>query len=416
MADKHVVIIGGGIVGLCTAYSCLKRGHRVTVLEAGEPDHDGCSLGNAGMIVPSHFEPLAAPGMVGYGLRMMLRRDSPFGIDLRPNLDRIRWCWKFMRSANKANVEKASPVLRDMHLTSRQLYQEMQGEIGDFDLTQRGLLMLCKEQATLDAEKHLAERATVLGLNVRVLDGQGLASADPGIQMHVAGGVHFVDDCHLNPNQLMSNLTTALQRMGADIRWNCFVTGWKANGEAVQSVSTSQGEFSGDEFIVAAGAWSDQVVRGLGLRLSMQSGKGYSMTLDEPRALPELCSILVEARIAVTPMGRALRIAGTMAVTGLDRSIDHKRVDGMIRSIPDYFPQIRAEVFRGKPVWSGLRPCPPDGVPYVGRFAKYPNLIAATGHAMMGVSLAPSTGEMISKLVSGDTLGESQRILSPDRV
>jgi D-amino-acid dehydrogenase len=148
----------------------------------------------------------------------------------------------------------------------------------------------------------------------------------------------------------------------------------------------------------------------------MQSGKGYSMTLDEPRALPELCSILVEARIAVTPMGRALRIAGTMAVTGLDRSIDHKRVDGMIRSIPDYFPQIRAEVFRGKPVWSGLRPCPPDGVPYVGRFAKYPNLIAATGHAMMGVSLAPSTGEMISKLVSGDTLGESQRILSPDRV
>jgi D-amino-acid dehydrogenase len=415
-SSKHILIVGGGILGLCTAYYAMQKGHRITIVERGGPAHDGCSLGNAGMIVPSHFVPLAAPGMVGYGLRMMLHPESPFYVRPRLSLDLIRWGLLFARSATEAHVARAAPLLRDLNLASRRCYEDFAAEFGDiFGLTRRGLLMLCKSEQSLHEEALMAQRACELGLPAEVLSPGEAARLDPGVTMEIAGAVHFPQDCHLTPQVFVARLTEALVAGGVEIAWETEVISWRTEGGQIAGVETSWGEMCADEYVLAGGSWSPQTVRGLGLRLPMQAGKGYSVTLPQPRQMPQLCSIFTEARVAVTPMGESLRFGGTMEITGLDSSVSRSRVDGILKAIPRYFPNFTSEDFRDLPVWSGLRPCSPDGLPYVGRFGRYANLSAATGHAMMGMSLGPITGKLLAELLSGERPEISLDALSPNR-
>jgi len=413
---KEVLIIGGGVVGLCTAYYALQRGHRVTVVERGAPDHDCCSLGNAGLIVPSHFIPLAAPGIVAQGLRMTLRPTSPFYIRPRANRDLVRWCWKFYRAANAAHVARAAPLLRDLNLASRRCYEELADLPGaDFGLQKKGLLMLCRTESRLRDEAEVARSARKLGLTADVVTPEEAARLNPGLRMEVAGGVYFADDYHLTPPRLMAWLTRAVEEGGARFRWSTEVTGWRAGGGQIEAVRTAQGELSADEYVLAAGSWSPVVARGLRLSLPLQAGKGYNVTLPHPPRLPTVACTLVEARVAVTPMGERLRFAGTMEIAGLDPSINQTRVDAITGAVPRYFPEFRPEDFRGVPAWSGLRPCSPDGLPYIGRFRRFTNLTAATGHAMMGVSLGPITGQIVAALLSNEQPVLDINMLSPDR-
>jgi D-amino-acid dehydrogenase len=186
-------------------------------------------------------------------------------------------------------------------------------------------------------------------------------------------------------------------------------------GVRVLAAKTDKGEVAADEFIIAGGSWSPGLVQDLGLRLPIQAGKGYSVTLPHPRHKPELCSILVEARVAVTPMGETLRFGGTMEIAGLDETINALRVQGILEAIPRYFPDYGLDDLRDLPVWHGLRPCSPDGLPYIGRFRRWNNLTAATGHAMMGVSLAPITGKVVAEIVSGEPPSLPIDLLSPER-
>lgn len=413
--DRTVLIVGGGIVGLCSAYYALQKGCRVTVLERNAPDHTGCSLGNAGMVVPSHFTPLAAPGMVGLGLRMLLNPESPFAIRPRLDADLLRWGWQFTRHANAEHVKRSAPLLRDMNLASRALYERLNEEIGDFGLVKRGLLMLCKTEHAFHEEAEVAKQAKALGLRADVVTPEEAAKRDPGLRMDIAGGVHFLDDCHLSPNRLLPLLARAVEQNGGTIRWGSEVRRWRTAAGRITAAETTQGDMTADEYVLAGGAWSPGLVKPLGLRLPMEAGKGYSLTLSQPRRLPELCSILTEARIAVTPMGSALRFAGTMEVTGEDLTVNHRRVDGILKAIPQYFPDFAASDFHGLPVWSGLRPCSPDGLPYIGRFARYANLSAATGHSMMGISLGPVTGRLTAEILSGEKPSIDITALSPDR-
>lgn len=415
-SPKSVLVIGGGIVGLFTAYYAMRRGHHVTIVERGGPADDSCSFGNAGMVVPSHFTPLAAPGMVAFGLKMLPDPEGPFAI--RPALDPglADWCLKFARACTREHVARSAPLLRDLHLASRREYEDLASQPGvDFGLTRRGLLMLCKLPETLLAEKELAENAVRLGLSAEALGPEEAARLDPGIRMDIAGAVYFPQDCHLIPGRLIAALRRELEAGGVIHQWNTEVTGGAVSGTRLEAITTTAGRLAAEEVVIASGAWSGQLARSLGLRLPMQAGKGYSMTLPQPRELPNVCSILTEARVAVTPMGGALRFAGTMEITGLDLSVNQRRVNGIIKSVPRYFPQFRAEDFRGQAVWSGLRPCSPDGLPYIGRVRKYANLSIATGHAMMGISLAPVTGKLMAELLSGEPPSFEIGLLDPDR-
>lgn len=398
---EKLVIVGGGVIGLCTAYYALKSGFHVTVLERGGPSEPSCSSGNAGMIVPSHFTPLAAPGMVAQGLRWLLNPESPFAIKPGFSLDMARWGWLFYLHSNTEHVRNSRELLCQLHLESRQLFTEL-AKTEDFGLETRGLLMLCKEEATLEEEAKLASQGKELGLNTEVLDASGLAKLDPTIQMNVVGGVHFADDCHLDPTRLLGVLKRQISEMGAQFVYVCAIeTLHKENGR-ICAVSGPRGTYEADHFVMAGGSWTTKLVKSLGLRLPMQPGKGYSMTLESPVEQPTLCSLLAEARVAVTPMGNSLRIAGTMEIGGLNHQINPRRIQGIVKSVHDYFPALSQGDFDGIEPWVGLRPVSPDGLPYLGPIPGIDNLIIASGHAMMGLSLGPVTGKRVACMLAGE--------------
>jgi len=261
----------------------------------------------------------------------------------------------------------------------------------------------------------MAERARALGVEAQVLDARQTAALDPGVRMDVAGSVYFPKDCHLSPNRFMSGLRRQLEKLGVRLQWDTEVNGFTHHASRITAARTPAGEFAADEFVLCGGSWSPVLARQLGLKLPMQAGKGYSLTLPKPRQLPEICAILHEARIAMTPMGGALRFGGTMEIAGLNEVINPARVRGIVKAVPKYYPEFTPQDFDGVEPWRGLRPCSPDGMPYVGRTAKCANLILATGHAMMGLSLGPITGRLVAAIVSGEKPEFDLALLNPDR-
>jgi len=413
---KNILVIGGGVIGLSTAYYAAQRGHRVTVLERRGPDYESASFGNMGIVAPSHFIPLAAPGMVALGLKWMWNPESPFYVKPRLDLELLRWAVKFWRAATPEHVTQSAPLLRDLHLASRACFEELAAVSGnDFGLVKKGLLMLCNSDHGLDEEAKTAEQARQLGVPAEVLGAKQTAALDPGIRMDVAGSVYYPKDCHLTPPHFISTMRRQLDKLGVECLWEAQTTGWRADRDRVTAVCTSRGDFTADEYVLCAGAWSPASVRDLGLRLPMQAGKGYSLTLPHPRQLPQLCAIATEARFAVTPMGTSLRFGGTMEIAGMTETINPARVRGIIKSVSKYYPDFTAGDFKDVQPWCGLRPCTPDGLPYIGRTRRYSNLIIAAGHAMMGLSLGPITGKLTADILSNEKASIDIRLLDPDR-
>ena len=417
--SKHVLIVGGGIVGLSVAYYCSRKGHRVTLIERGGRNRDGCSFVNAGMLVPSHIVPLASPGMVRLGLRWMWNPESPFYVKPRLSADLLSWAWKFHRAATQARVDRAAPVLRDLHLASRDCYREWASLWNnEFNLVERGMLMLCNTERGLEKETKAAGYARGLGISAEVLTPSATAELEPKLRMAIAGSVYFPVDCHLTPGRLMAALAREVEAAGVEVSYDTGVDRWRSKENRIEAVRTSGSdgaEVRADEYVICAGIWSQNVVRDLGIRIPMQAGKGYSLTVERPALLPSLCAILSEARVAVTPMGNSLRFAGTMELCGIDERIHLARVRGIVKSVAAYYPDITPAQLGQATVRTGLRPCSPDGLPYVGRVSRFANLSVATGHAMMGMSLGPITGKLMAETLSDEPRSCNMEGLSPDR-
>lgn len=414
--SKQVVIIGGGVIGLCSAYYASRRGHTVTVIDQGPPTFQGCSRGNAGMIVPSHFTPLAMPGAVAQALKWMCNPESPLYVkpSLKPEL--LGWGLKFWQASTRHHVNRAAPLLRDLSLASVGCYDHLVTELErPFNLVHRGLLMLCKTQHALDEEAKIAARAEQLGLPAHVLSSAETARLDPNVQFDIVGAVHFPKDCHLVPQQFLEALTHQLTAAGVEFQWNTTVIDFKTRQRSVTTVRTNNGTVDGDRVVLCGGAWSSSIAKALDLQLPLQPGKGYSLTLSNPRELPTICSILTEARVAVTPMDGTLRVGGTMEIAGLNDRINPDRVEGILKALPRYYPAFSVEDFHGIQPWMGLRPVSPDGLPYLGRPAKWSNVIVATGHAMMGLSLGPITGKLVGELLDDESPSIDLTLLHPDR-
>lgn len=414
--SKGVLIIGAGAIGLSAALHCARRGHRVTVLDRNGAQRDGCSFGNAGMIVPSHFVPLAAPGMARLGLKCMWSPESPFYIKPRLDGELLDWGLKFWRACNPEHVRRCAPLLRDLHFASRALFEELAAPPGnDFGLVERGLLMLCKTQQGLDDEAKFAARANQIGVPAEVLDSKQAANLDSGVTMDVTGAVYFPKDAHFTPDRYVAVLQRQCDAGGVKFMWNTEAGRFESSGNELAAITTNAGNFEFEELVLCGGSWSPLLVRELGLKIPIQPGKGYSLTVTQPRELPQLCSICTEAHVAVTPMGTSLRFGGTMELAGLNEDVNPARVQGIIKAVPRYFPKFSPQDFATVQPWRGLRPCSPDGLPYLGRTSKFSNLVIATGHAMMGMSLSPITGKIISELVSGETPAFDLSLLLPDR-
>jgi D-amino-acid dehydrogenase len=344
------------------------------------------------------------------GLKMLRSRQSPFGFERLFDLQLIGWLARFARTSTRAHVERSAPLLRDLNLASRRLYEELVAALGeDVGFAKRGLLMLSRTHAAHDAEASLVAHANRLGLTVKVLGPNDIHRVEPGVQTDVVGAVHFEDDAHLSPPTLMDALSKAILRKGVTIRSGVEVVSLRGN-----QLQLSDGRMEADEIVVAAGAWSSCLAQSLGLRLPLVSGRGFGFTATDPPERLTIPSILTEARVAVTPMPDGVRFVGTMELGQPATVPDSPRVEGMRRSIPAYYPAF-TESHLEAPVWCGLRPCSPDGLPYVGRTSRANNVVFATGHAMMGMSLGPITGRLVAETVAGDTPSYPLALLSPDR-
>lgn len=409
------VIIGGGIMGLASAYYLLKSGWKVTLIDKGDLS-DNCSHGNAGMIVPSHFIPLAAPGMISKGIRWMFNSRSPFYVKPSLDLSLISWGLKFMLSATKAHVELAGPFLRDYHLLSKLLYEDLSKEAGfDFGFEKKGILMLYKTERAGEEEIHVAKDAQKLGLDVEMLSREQAQAIEPGILLDVAGAVHYHCDAHLYPSALISQLLNHIKSNGAEVILNAEVAGYNIQAGEIKSVETANRKVDGDVFIMTGGSWLPQLAKLAGLSIPVMPGKGYSFmesNAENPIGHPAL---LIEARVAVTPMNGQVRFGGTMELAAINGQINMNRVEGIVNAIPQYYPELQIGLPAKERIWFGFRPCSPDGLPYLGYSKKLKNLIVAGGHGMMGLSLGPATGKIVAELADRTSLSADISLYDPER-
>lgn len=402
---SKAVIIGGGVIGLFSAYYLNKSGWEVDIIDQGDLS-DNCSYGNAGMITPSHFVPLAAPGMVEQGIRWMFDSKSPFYVKPSFNPELIGWGLKFLKSATRKHVDRSAGALCDISVMSKKLFQEFEKDSNiDFGLEDKGILMLFKTPAFVEEEKHLAEQATNLGLDAQYLSPDECRQLQPGVEMDILGAVHYHCDAHLYPNKLMRGLIKHVENTkGITVYRNTEITKILHDSGKITSVSSKDKEFKGDAYVVAGGAWSPGIARLAGLKVPLMPGKGYSFMVpqDESKRMT-IPSILCEARVAITPMNGSIRYGGTMEVGKINKQINMNRVQGIVESVPKYFPNFKPEMPQQKDIWFGFRPVSPDGMPYIGLSNKYKNLAVATGHAMIGLSLGPATGKIISEVLNGQS-------------
>lgn len=415
MSDKKVIVIGAGIVGLSTAYFLHQKGIEVTVIDNTD-GNDNCSFGNAGYVAPSHIVPLASPGIISQGLKWMLNPESPFYIKPRLNRDLIKWGLLFKKAATNARVEAASKVLNVLTVKSQELYEEiLRDESINAGYKKSGLLMICKTEAALHHETELAKMAQGFGLEAEVLSRDETEKLEPEVEYNSVGSVYFGCDGWMTPHLFMQGFKQRLTSAGITIRYNTALKEIVHNGSSIDKLITTEGELTADEYVLTAGAWTSLLMKQLKVDVPLQAGKGYSIVLPKPVVMPKLPSILAEGSIATTPMVHGLRFAGTMEMAGTQLTVNPRRVQGIIKSVKDFMPQFRDEDFSKIEPWAGLRPCTPDGLPYIGRTKRYTNLLVGTGHAMLGWTLGPITGQMLAEEVSGETPSIASPLLAVER-
>lgn len=410
-----VTIVGAGVIGLCSAYYLQKEGYEVTVIERGDIT-DGCSFGNMGYISPSHFIPLASPGIIAEGIRHMLSSSSPFYIKPRLNWDLLQWGYHFWRNCNTATVKRNAPHLNNILHLSRYLINDMRDEIGDtFEMEEIGCLMMCKQEKTLQHEFHLADDAEKFGLQVERLRRNEVQQLETDVEVDVAGAVLFKDDCHFDPGKMITALKKHLEKNGVRFQLHTTVTGFEKQNNRVTAVLTDKGKTDADELIVATGSWLPVVMRMMGIRLLLQPGKGYSHTYDHVEKNLKYPAILVDGRCAITPWKQRLRIGGTMELSGINNRVLIKRMQGIYESARNFYPGLTIDFPPADKIWNGLRPVTPDGLPYIGRVNNFENVIVAGGHAMLGISEGTGTGKLVSEITQHKTTSVDISAFKPQR-
>ncbi|MDX1470756.1 MAG: FAD-dependent oxidoreductase, partial [Flavobacteriaceae bacterium] len=389
--SKEVIIVGGGIIGLCSAYYLQQSGHQVTIIDQSNMDA-GASYVNAGYLSPSHIIPLSAPGVMKKGLRWMFNPSSPLYI--KPRLDKnfLNWVWAFNKSCNPRHVQKAAPIIRDICLKSQDLYRDILKEEGfKSQYEEKGLMMICKTQKALDTEIRTAKLAGELDLETKVLDSKGIEAIEPDVKIDALGAVFYKCDHHTTPGEFMEELKQKLLENGVKILKNEKVLDLEISGEKVKKVITDKTTYGLDHLVSAKGAWTGEWNRKLGVNLLMEAGKGYRINSYKENGIT-IPAILAEAKAAVTPMHGFTRFAGTMEIAGINHKINKIRVEAIAKAIQNYYPEVVPTEEEKANAACGLRPVTPDGLPYIGNLSKYNNITVAAGHSMMGWSMATGTG------------------------
>jgi len=397
LGNSHTVVVGGGIIGVCTAYYLARRGQRVTLLEKGTVG-DSASGHNAGIVALGHL-PLPRPGLAGQAFRWMFDPGSPLYIRPRFDLDLLTWLWDFHRACSWRQVSHCMRTLAALGRLSDRCWQEILAtEAISCAFRPEGWLDVFRSEAGREAAARDAEITAGFGFAVEELDAAALPGGDRVFGADVRGGFLYPESSFLDPVRFLAALTERLPALGVEVRQATPVARLTCEDGRCTGVQTNGGEFiPADSTVLAAGIWSAELARAVGLRLPLQAGKGYYLDLEPPEPRLSTACVLVEAFVAVTPMGDRLRLAGTVELSGLDSRLNSRRLEMLRTGARKYLRGVaEAEVLaRGY----GLRPCTADGLPIVGRAPDRRGLFVATGHAKMGLSLGPATGRLVSEFI-----------------
>ena len=412
---KKVLIIGAGVIGLHCAYYLRENGFEVEVLDAAsESDENACSYGNCGLLVPSHFIPLASPGMLRSGMKMLFDRKSPVYLPIIRNIQNIPWFLKFMLAANQNQVTRVIPTLYKLNEESRKLYEEL-NRISDnkIKFEHSGMLMVSATEKGFEEEAEVAEIAASLGIKTRNLDMAALKKLEPGVNFDIKGAILYESDGQVDPVLHMCWLKSYLKHAGVIFHFETAVHEIKVAKGSISGVKTNRGEFSADEYVLATGASSSALAEQSGVSIPVISGKGYSIDFPKSELKLRTPLILTEAKVAITPFNDRIRLGSGMEFNGNVGEIRLNRVQAMLDNTREALPQLAKMNASELKIWEGLRPVTPTGVPFIGRTKKHPELLVATGHAMMGISLGPVTGKIVSQLTAGETPDFDMKILNP---
>jgi D-amino-acid dehydrogenase len=413
--QTDVLVIGAGAVGICAAHYLREAGRQVWVVEKAGVG-SGCSHGNAGLVVPGHCTPLAAPGMIARGFQMLFRPRSPFYIKPRLSYDLLQWLWLFARHCNEAHFRRAVPVLLALGRESGRLFDELASSGGvDFGYTRNGVLEVFATPRGFRSAVAEAQRLETYGVRSRVLDRGELSQWAAGMHVRAEGGLLHTEDGHLIPDRFVHRMAARLKEKGVRLLEATEVLGFAVRGRRVTAVQTTRGDIAAEQFVLAGGSAAALLARDLGVRLPIQPAKGYSWTFRRPAIDLARPIILAEAKVVVTPMGDTLRLAGTLELAGHDPAVNKPRLQAIRDALPRYLPELARSPLQTVEIWRGLRPCSPDGLPFVGRPRRWDNLILAAGHGMLGISLAPVTGKLVSRLAANTVTTPELNALAVDR-
>jgi D-amino-acid dehydrogenase len=423
-----ITIIGAGIVGLSTAYYLQKDGHEVTVLEKGDLT-DNCSFGNMGYLSPSHLAPLASPGIMAQGFLWMFDQKSPFYVRPQLSKDMIDWGLKFWRNCTQSNVDKSMKPLGELLLFSKSLYEEWSnsGEM-EFELENKGCIMWYQTEKKRKSEVEVAKGSEQLGMVTEILDREQSLALEPNVGLNVLGGVWYKDDAHLYPDALMRQLPKVLEQRGVKIYLNTTVTDFERKNGQINALMAGDTRYEADMVVLSAGSWSPLLAKLTDEYMPLMPGKGYSMTVDNPTTQLNYPCIFLEPKVALTPWKNRLRIGSTMEIGAINDEILFPRVQGILEAVPKFMSAYNDDpVFRDladleklkanirERVWFGFRPVSADGVPYIGFAKKHKNLMIATGHAMLGLSMGAGTGKLIAEMVAGKPTSINVEAFNPTR-
>lgn len=410
--QTQILIVGAGIIGIACAHYLIKAGYSVTVIDQSTIG-SGCSYGNCGYVCPSHVLPLTEPGAVSTGFKSLFNPSAAFRIKPRFSLALMKWLWEFAKRCNHKQMLAAASdlkVLLDASITEyRQLVSELECEWQD-----KGLLYVLQSEHGLtefaETEQLINEQ---FGLSARFIPGEELPAFDPAIKMGLAGAYHYENDAHLRPDKLTTTWAEYLKKSGATFIENCELTSVnKINGKII-SVETSKGLLTADRYIIAAGAWSAKLAKALNSSIPIQPGKGYSLTMSRPDICPKYPILFPEHGVGVTPFESGYRLGSMMEFSGFDSSIPKHRIQQLKDSAKPYL--VEPFTHFANEAWQGWRPMTWDSLPIIGRVPSLDNTYITTGHNMLGVTLAPATGKLISEIIQGKDPYINPQAYSPDR-
>lgn len=393
------LVVGAGIVGVSIAEALAREGADVVVVDRGDVGR-GCSEANAGWVTPCFAMPLPRPGLMGTALRWMADPDSPFYVQPRPTPSRLRWLIRFGLSMGRRDFVAGTGALVELSRYSLDEYaridQELPGRIG---LQRCGLMMVALTAKGYRGARSDAEMLTRFGVRSEFLDTEGARRLEPALIGDVSGVVYYPDEAHLQPLAAVETIAQRARESGARFNGGAEVFDFDVAGGRVREVRTTRGAIAADKIVLAAGSWSSGLARRLGLRVPLLGGKGYSMMVQAPTPAPTIPMMVLERKVAITPYGDDLRLAGTLELVDGDESISPRRVASIRRGATAVLGV--PESAQADRVWRGLRPCTPDGLPIIGPARTLDNVFLATGHQMLGVQTGPATGRLASDLLLG---------------